>query len=313
MTGMVYSEQLGLQSDDVVAIIGSGGKTSLLYRLAAENCGRRVLVSTTTKMYRPVSLVGAGSPRLPSSVGAASGRPPFPIPEMFPSTVPTQDNRRDCPATVQDGGCGYPTLAQDNGQPFAPKQDSGRSKAAPTKGHGRDNPAPTKGVYLFHGGAVGEKIIAPSMEQLAAVSAAYELTLLECDGARERPLKGWAAHEPVVPSFATVTVGVLPLWALGQLVKPQLVHRMERFCQLTGAESGEPVTVAHLVAVLGHPEGLFQKAEGRRVLFLNERAGERGPAQAEALAEALAPAVRQSLWGVLAGDIQSGTIRRIAL
>jgi len=166
-------------------------------------------------------------------------------------------------------------------------------------------------VHLLHGGVVGEKIIAPPMERLAAASAAHELTLLECDGSKKCPLKGWAAYEPVVPAFATVTVGVLPLWALGQPVEPELVHRMERFFRLTGANPGEPVTVAHLAAVIQHPEGLFQKTEGRRVLFLNHREGEAHPERSIALVEALTPAARQSLEDVLVGDIHRGTVRRI--
>ena len=43
---------LGLRSPEVVAVVGAGGKTTLVYRLAAEAraLGRRVLVTTTTHM-----------------------------------------------------------------------------------------------------------------------------------------------------------------------------------------------------------------------------------------------------------------------
>jgi len=181
---MRYSELLGLQSGDVVAIIGSGGKTSLLFRLVAENRGRRVLVSTTTKMF---------------------------VPE---------------PEEIAD-------------------------------------------ATLLHGGIVGGKITAPPMDLLCAAAADAELTLLECDGSKERPFKGWAAWEPVVPDFTTVTVGVLPLWGLGLPVAEAYVHRVEEFCRISGAKPGEPVTRRHLEAVIEHPEGLFQRAVGRRVLFLS--------------------------------------------
>lgn len=173
--------------------------------------------------------------------------------------------------------------------------------------------APTAGIHLLHGGKLGEKIIAPPPGQLALACADAELALLECDGSKGLPLKGWAAYEPVVPNFVTVTVGVLPLWAVGQAVGPELVHRVELFCALTGAEIGEPVTPAHLAAVIGHPAGLFRETQGRRVLFLNYRQGEPGPELAEALVKILPPAVRQGLDAVLAGDVHSGTVRRIEL
>ena len=181
---MRYTDLLGLGPGDVAAIIGSGGKTSLLSRLAEENRDRRVLVSTTTMMMRP-------------------------------------------------------------------------------------EPGQVAGVRLLHGGVVDGKITAPPMDELARASMKAELTLLECDGSKGRPFKGWAAHEPVVPDFATVTIGVLPLWALGLPVREAHVHRVEEFCRLTGARLGKPVTRRHLEAVARHPEGLFQKAVGRRVLFFS--------------------------------------------
>ena len=153
---MRYSELLGLGPQDVVAIVGSGGKTSLLFRLAEENRARRVLVSTTTKMF--------------------------------------------CPT-----------------------------------------PGQAAGIDLLHGGEIDGKITAPPMERLAAASAEAELTLLECDGSKELPLKGWADHEPLIPAFVSVTVGGLPLWALGMPVDGWTVHRIEQFCRLTGASPGEPV------------------------------------------------------------------------
>jgi len=52
-TSMVSSLQcLGIRRGDVVSVVGAGGKTTLVYRLAGEACaaGLRVLVTTTTHM-----------------------------------------------------------------------------------------------------------------------------------------------------------------------------------------------------------------------------------------------------------------------
>jgi len=50
-----FSEALGLQDGGVVSLVGAGGKTTLLFRLAGEMArrGESVLTTTTTKMMRP--------------------------------------------------------------------------------------------------------------------------------------------------------------------------------------------------------------------------------------------------------------------
>src|SRR4051794_28102819 len=47
------SRALGLERSRVVALTGGGGKTSALYRLAHEQGARRVLVTTTTRIWAP--------------------------------------------------------------------------------------------------------------------------------------------------------------------------------------------------------------------------------------------------------------------
>jgi len=153
---------------------------------------------------------------------------------------------------------------------------------------------------------VDGKIIAPTMERLAVVCAGASLTLLECDGSKGLPIKGWAAHEPVVPTFATVTIGVLPLWAIGMPVSKETVHRVERFCAITGAVLGDVVRVEHLASVVNHPDGLFAKTRGRRVLFLNDRGG----MVHHVGANCVRPLIPADVL-VVCGDIHRGTIEVI--
>lgn len=68
--GAVYPDfsdclQLNDGKKHIVSIVGGGGKTSILYALAkwGAECGKRVLVSTTTKILAPESSVFADSPQ----------------------------------------------------------------------------------------------------------------------------------------------------------------------------------------------------------------------------------------------------------
>jgi len=51
----VISEALGLKEREVISLVGAGGKTTLMYRLAKELLlsGRRVVTTTTTKILEP--------------------------------------------------------------------------------------------------------------------------------------------------------------------------------------------------------------------------------------------------------------------
>lgn len=46
-----FTQEFSLKSQDVVAVIGSGGKTSLCYALAKDYSDRKTVLTTTTKMH----------------------------------------------------------------------------------------------------------------------------------------------------------------------------------------------------------------------------------------------------------------------
>ncbi|MGH7827441.1 MAG: selenium cofactor biosynthesis protein YqeC [Candidatus Binatia bacterium] len=52
---MHLKEAVGLREGEMVSLIGAGGKTTMLFRLAKElrDDGRKVLVTTTTKIFKP--------------------------------------------------------------------------------------------------------------------------------------------------------------------------------------------------------------------------------------------------------------------
>ncbi len=96
--------------------------------------------------------------------------------------------------------------------------------------------------------------------------------LIEADGARQKPLKAWADHEPPIPSFVDQVLQVVGLTGLGKLLNDEYVHRPEFFSKLSGLPVGEPITPEALICVLEHAEGGLKNipAGARRIALLNQ-------------------------------------------
>lgn len=227
-----FSKAFALGQGETVALIGCGGKTTLMFRLAAENRRRRTVVTTTTHIAMPAAgLV-------------------------------------DCLMTA----------------PY------------------RQVPV---GITLAAGGILDGKVTAISEAGLYALRDA-DLLLIEGDGSKGLPLKGWAAHEPVVPEAATLTIGVCVAHPIGRPLSEENVHRPDRFESLTGAVMGEICAPAHIAAMISGAQGLFQKARGRRALFINQIEDARDRAKAQAVLAALPSDFRRTLHAIVLGSAQRG-------
>ncbi|MBV8170836.1 MAG: putative selenium-dependent hydroxylase accessory protein YqeC, partial [Candidatus Eremiobacteraeota bacterium] len=72
----------------------------------------------------------------------------------------------------------------------------------------------------------------------------------EADGARMKPFKAPAEHEPVVASTSTMLLVVIGLDALHAAIDDEHLHRPEQIVALTGARPGEKLTAAHVAAIV---------------------------------------------------------------
>ncbi len=140
------SDLLDASRGDVIALVGAGGKTSVMMRMARELGGRfRVLCTTTTHM--------ASTETLPSTIRAGAGADPVSI-------------ERACQSAW---ACGEACLVTG--------LESGDGRVA-----------------------------GPPGDILARLSRAAEITLVEADGSRRKPLKSPAGHEPNLPPSANKAV-----------------------------------------------------------------------------------------------------------
>lgn len=174
---------LDLSFPSTLAVIGCGGKTSLIKLLANSCPGKRVLISPTTKMF----------------------------------ALSTQT--ADCRGILNS--------------------KTGKLEALPP-------------------------------DELAKLATEYNLTLLEADGSRSLPCKGWMDWEPIVPQYCTHTVGVLTMSALGKAATGACVHNLPQFLTLTGLLQGDEITIQALREMVCAPGGMFKNSVGSRVLFVNQ-------------------------------------------
>ncbi|PID99738.1 MAG: putative selenium-dependent hydroxylase accessory protein YqeC [Acidobacteria bacterium] len=209
----------------VVSIVGMGGKTSMLFQLAeeAKALGKRVLITTTTKMWVPkiqqydfIDLSG----------------------QLF-SHISSEDMH----AGIYVGAI---ISAQQ------------RNKIR----------------------GVESKILQPSLNK-------FDLVVIEADGSRSKPLKGWRKDEPVVPDFSHFTIGILDITCLEKVIDQNLVLRLELFCKLTNSQPGDQVTLDHLAAIISNQRGLFQNAAGKKIVFLNKAESQAATKQCRTLAAML--------------------------
>lgn len=143
-----------------------------------------------------------------------------------------------------------------------------------------------------------------SLQTLNRFATRHKVPLLiEADGARQRPLKAPAEHEPALPDFVDHVVVVAGLSALGQPLDDRWVHRPERFAALSGLQLGQGISPQAVAQVLSHPQGGLKNIPpaSRRVVLLNQT----DTSQQQALAQELAQSLLSTYHAVAVASLAS--------
>jgi len=128
---------------------------------------------------------------------------------------------------------------------------------------------PHIGVQIF--GQLNKKagkLKALPEEILKELIQQYDIVLLEADGSRSLPFKGWLDNEPVVPNYTTHTVGVVALNAIGVPATEENVHNLSEFLSLTGLIKGDTITDQAVESMVCSPQGMFKNAVGEKYLVI---------------------------------------------
>ena len=114
------------------------------------------------------------------------------------------------------------------------------------------------------------KLEALPSELLENIFPQYDIVLLEADGSRGLPCKGWLPDEPVIPHYCTHTVGIATIDALGKPADSDTVLRLPEFSALTGLQRGDPITFDALASMVCAQNGMFRNGRGRQSIFVNK-------------------------------------------
>lgn len=211
---MTLSEHLGLGKGERVAVVGCGGKTALIERLANENAAGGVLIAPTTRIG----------------------------------------------------------LSQRIERPGV--------------------------AYL--GRIQGDKLCAAPLLEIQAASRSFALSLMEADGSKRLPLKGWADHEPVVPGFATRSIAVVSARAVGLSAVEENVHRYPLFLSQTGLREGDTVDEAAVARMIRWC--MDRHAVGKRTILINQA----DDPPLRAIAHRIAQALKGFDGQILIGSLKEG-------
>jgi molybdenum cofactor cytidylyltransferase len=167
-----------------------------------------------------------------------------------------------------------------------------------------------QGVILVTGDVDGDrtKPVAPNiLDELKQYGETHSVPLLiEADGARQKPLKAWAEHEPPIPPFVDLVIHVVGLRGIGQPLDGQTVHRPEIFAKLGQIEMGQIISPSALTRVLMHPEGAGRNipVQARRLLLFNQA----DTPELQSMARSMAAELLSSYHAVVIASLQQSTV-----
>lgn len=125
------------------------------------------------------------------------------------------------------------------------------------------------GIYVY-GSLVSEenKLIGVNLKELEDLC--FQYVLVEADGSKRKPIKGWNDTEPVICKSTTHTIGIISIEAMGNKINKDNVHRVKEFLSITNTTENETISEANMVSMIFDAKGLFKSSQGKKILFINK-------------------------------------------
>lgn len=146
--------------------------------------------------------------------------------------------------------------------------------------------SPNNGIYVY-GSSINDenKLIGVNPVELEIDIPNFQYLLIEADGSKRKPIKGWNSTEPVILNATTNTIGVISIEAIGNKINRDNVFRIKEFLDITDAVENEIISEANMVSLIFHNQGLFKNSKGEKVLFINKVESQEHERLAEKLIE----------------------------
>ncbi len=189
------TEFINFDSKSIISVIGCGGKTSLINSLAHNFYDKKVLITTTTKIFPPenVKLI-----------------------TDFKEMV---------------------------------------------------NIIPENSIYCFGFKDISTgKLHGLSTSELDQITDKFDVILIEADGSKSLPFKGYHETEPVIFDKTTHTFCVISVNDIGKNVSSDLILRLDEFITQTDAKIGEKISDTHVIKML---EMMSRDVKSCKFLFIN--------------------------------------------
>ena len=124
---------------------------------------------------------------------------------------------------------------------------------------------------------IGEKISNQKLKGISEVDldiirCQFDITIFECDGARNKPLKVHTKYDPIVPDFVTHVIIIVGADVINTKVSDGLVHRPELFCKMWDVGMDFVVDIGFIVQVVASQKGYLSKIQNETeiVYFVNK-------------------------------------------
>lgn len=241
---MEIKKIFGMCTGDIVSIVGSGGKTTLMFLLAREfSRNNKVLVTTTTKIYVP------------------------------------HINQFDFICCNVENYTLY-------------------------------NNMKCNGIYVYGSSINNEgKLIGVNPHILERQIKYFDYVLIEADGSKKKPIKGWKANEPVVLNNTSKTIGILPIDIIGKTVNEYNVHGLKPFRSITGSHLGDIINEDHIISLVLHKKGLFKNSRGQKILFINKVETDRNIFTSQKLIENISKVNSGYIDKIISGSLKDGYLK----
>ena len=278
---------------EIISVIGSGGKTSLINYLAKSFSREKVLVSTTTKILLPK-------------------KEEYDVLWLNPYC----QNEKKMMSSPQR------RFDEDEN----PKRDAGGDKV-----FYREKVDGATGIVI-----TGDEILMDGIPKLQMPKRAefirsfeqFDKVILESDGSKGLLLKGWEDFEPVVLPETTVTIGVIPISAIGKPATKGYIHRLSLWLKLVeederalisndndcadkgnadkDEEEAPLITKENIVQMIVSENGLWKEARGDKILYFSQVEDEEQLKLAKEIIGLLPKECKEKMTKIIGGTVREG-------